>query len=134
MENGLLPVTVSREAGGELWPQGAGKSLGREQSDKPYFGVKNLLGTLFHLPPLQPPELEALQSSSDWKGEIKPWISRSFRNPKPATTSVVYTSRTRVWTQKEAAGGTPEPSLPPSFWLLQLLLTLFPLKPLSGDH
>lgn len=113
MENGLLPVTVSKEAGGELWPQGTGKSLGREQSDKPYFGVKNLLGTVFHLPPFQPPELEALQSSSDWKGEIKPWISRSFGNPKPATTSVVYTSGPGFGPRKKPQGELlSHPSLP----------------------
>lgn len=31
VENGLLPVTVSKEAGGELWLWGTGKPLGKEQ-------------------------------------------------------------------------------------------------------
>lgn len=44
VENGQLPVTVSKEAGGELCLRGAGKPLGKEQSYKPYFGVKDLLG------------------------------------------------------------------------------------------
>lgn len=71
MENGLLPVTVSKEAGGELWPRGAGKPLGKEQrakSYKPYFGVKDLSGSAFLPASFLPPELEALMSSSDWKG------------------------------------------------------------------
>lgn len=33
VENGLLPVTVRKEAGGDLWRRGAGKPLGKEQRD-----------------------------------------------------------------------------------------------------
>lgn len=45
LEGGEWPASSdSKEAGGELWLRGAGKPLGKEQSYKPYFGVKDLLG------------------------------------------------------------------------------------------
>lgn len=60
------------------------------------------------------------------KDYIKPWISGNFGIQN---LPLVSASRATVWTEKETAEGTPEPSLPPSFWLLWLLLALLPLKP-----
>lgn len=40
----------------------------RAERYNPFFGVKTFGGTLFYLPCFSPPELEALMSSSDWKG------------------------------------------------------------------
>lgn len=36
VENDLLPETVGKEAAGELWLHGAGKSLGKEWRDTDY--------------------------------------------------------------------------------------------------
>lgn len=48
VENGPFPMTVNKEALGELWLQGAGKPLGKKQKDTNHnFGVKGLSGNPF---------------------------------------------------------------------------------------
>lgn len=110
-----------------------GNPLAKNRATNHTLVWKTFWGMLVYPLCFSSPELEDLMSSSDWKGYIKPWISRN-QNSKPATTSVVSASRATIRTQWAAAEQTPEPVLPPSFWLLCLLLTLLQLKPWPGVH